>query len=448
MKFQDIELSGFGRYPKAKCRVSKPSSISEIKNSIGETSIIPRGLGRSYGDASLNDKGFVAETLLMNRFLAFDEETGIIRCEAGVTYKDLLDTFVLRGWFPPVTPGTKYVTVGGAIASDVHGKNHHVDGSISNFVKSIKVLTASGDIIECLREKNSDLFWATIGGMGLTGFITEAEIQLRKIDSPYLFNKAIKLHNIDALFEQFESDEDYTYSVSWIDIVASGKKYGRNVLLHGNHAKYDELPPALKEKSKKKYVEKKVNVPFEIPFTTLNKFTITTFNSMYYMSSRNKEDFQHYDKYFYPLDSILNWNHIYSKSGLVQYQLNVPEDRGKEAIDKVLKKVVAYGGGSFLAVLKKMGSQDGILSFPFKGYTLSMDFPVKKGLIEMCKSLDEIVIDYGGRTYLTKDSLLDEATFKKMYSGLWEKWMDIKVKYDPKNKFSSNLGRRVGLCPF
>jgi FAD/FMN-containing dehydrogenase len=171
------------------------------------------------------------------------------------------------------------------------------------------------------------------------------------------------------------------------------------------------------------------------------------FNSMYYMSSRNKEDFQHYDKYFYPLDSILNWNHIYSKSGLVQYQLNVPEDKGKEAIDKVLQKVVAYGGGSFLAVLKKMGNQEGILSFPFKGFTLSMDFPVKKGLVEMCKSLDEIVIDYGGRTYLTKDSILDEETFKKMYDGLWQKWMEIKAKYDPKNKFSSNLGRRVGLCP-
>ena len=163
--------------------------------------------------------------------------------------------------------------------------------------------------------------------------------------------------------------------------------------------------------------------------------------------NKNKIEFVHYDKYFYPLDFILNWNHIYSKSGLIQYQLNVPEDKGKEAIDKVLKKVVAFGGGSFLAVLKKMGDQDGILSFPFKGYTLSMDFPVKKGVIEMCKELDRIVLEYGGRNYLTKDSIMDEKTFKQMYSGLWEKWMDTKIKYDPENKFTSNMARRLGLCP-
>jgi hypothetical protein len=219
------------------------------------------------------------------------------------------------------------------------------------------------------------------------------------------------------------------------------------VLFLGNHSRHDELPEKIKTKSREKYVEKKITVPFEIPFNTLNKLSITMFNSMYHMTARTKEDCQHYDKYFYPLDSILNWNHIYSKSGLIQYQLNVPENKGREAIDKILHKVVAYGGGSFLAVLKKMGSQEGILSFPFKGYTLSMDFPVRKGVIEMCKELDKIVLDYGGRTYLTKDSILDEQTFKSMYSGLWEKWMGIKIKYDPMNKFTSNLARRIGLCP-
>jgi FAD/FMN-containing dehydrogenase len=427
VKFDEIELSGFGRYPKAKCRVSRPSGAGEIKKYLSESSVIPRGLGRSYGDASLNETGIVTESILLNKFLSFDENTGVLRCEAGVTYKDLLDTFVLRGWFPPVTPGTKYVTMGGAIASDVHGKNHHKEGSISNFVRSFKILTASGDIIECSREKNQDLFWATIGGMGLTGFILEAEISLKKIDSQFINNKALKLNNIDALFEKFEEfDNDYLYSVAWIDIVATGKKYGRNVLLLGNHSKLDELPENLRKKSQKRFEEKKVSVPFEIPFTTLNKFTISMFNSMIYLSARSKENFQHYDKYFYPLDSILNWNHIYSKKGLIQYQLNVPTDNGKEAIDKILQKVVAFGGGSFLAVLKKMGSQEGILSFPFKGYTLSMDFPVRKGVIEMCKQLDEIVLDYNGRTYLTKDSVLDEVTLKKCTPG-FGKMMEIKM---------------------
>lgn len=424
-----------------------PSSIEAIKEYLEEDSVIPRGLGRSYGDASLNENGYVAESLLMNRFLAFDETTGVLRCEAGVSYKDLLDTFVLRGWFPPVTPGTKYVTMGGAIASDVHGKNHHKAGSISNYIKSFKILTASGEVLECSRETNSDLFWATVGGMGLTGFILECELQLKKIESPFIDNKAIKLRNLDELFAKFEEYGDYHYSVAWMDIVASGNKYGRNVLLLGNPSTYDKLPEKLKLRSKEKFIEKKISVPFEVPFTTLNKMSITLFNTAFYMASRNTENFQHYDKYFYPLDFILNWNHIYSKSGLIQYQLNVPEDSGREAVDKVLKKVVAHGSGSFLAVLKKMGDQDGILSFPFKGYTLSMDFPVKKGVVEMCKELDRIVLDYGGRTYLTKDSILDEETFKKMYDGLWQKWMETKMKYDPDNKFSSNLGRRIGLCP-
>jgi len=447
-KFEEIELSGFGKYPKANCRVSRPLSIAEIKEYLSKSSVIPRGLGRSYGDASLNNKGIVAESLLLNKFLAFDENSGIVKCQAGVSYKDLLDTFVLRGWFPPVTPGTKYVTMGGAIASDVHGKNHHKEGSISSFVKSFKILTSSYEILECSRVKNSDLFWATVGGMGLTGFITEAEIQMKEIDSQYINIKTIKLHNIDELFEKFEEyDEDYLYSVAWIDIVAAGKKYGRNVLLLGNHSKISELPEKLQLKSKQKYKERKKAVPVELPSFTLNKFSVNLFNSAYYLNNRDWESYQHYDKYFYPLDSILNWNNIYGNRGLIQYQLNVPEDNGREAIDKILKKAVAYGGGSFLAVLKKMRNQDGILSFPFKGYTLSMDFPVRKGVIEMCKQLDEIVLNYGGRTYLTKDSILDEMTFKKMYKGLWEKWVDIKVKYDAKNKFTSNLARRVGLCP-
>lgn len=448
MKFEEINLSGFGKYPKAKCRVTRPPGIFEINEILKTDSVLARGLGRSYGDSSLNDKGVVAESILMNRFIAFDEETGILKCEAGVTYKDILDTFVLREWFPAVTPGTKYVTMGGAIASDVHGKNHHNVGSFSSFLLSFKILLASGDIMECSRTENSDLFWATVGGMGLTGFILEAEIQLKKISSPFLTNRSLKLKNMDELFDKLEEfDADYHYSVAWMDIVASGKSYGRNVLLLGNHAESIELTNKLKAISSKKYIEKKISVPFEVPFATLNKVSITLFNSAFYMAAKNKIEFVHYDKYFYPLDFILNWNHIYSKSGLIQYQLNVPEDKGKEAIDKVLKKVVAFGGGSFLAVLKKMGAQDGILSFPFKGYTLSMDFPVKKGVVEMCKVLDEIVVDYGGRNYLTKDSILDEKTFKQMYNGVWEKWMKIKMKYDPENKFTSNQARRLGLCP-
>lgn len=447
MKFEEIELSGFGKYPKAKCKVTRPPGIFELNELLKKNSVTPRGLGRSYGDAAIDETGIVAESMLMNRFISFNDETGVLKCEAGVTYKDILETFVIRGWFPPVTPGTKYVTMGGAIGSDVHGKNHHKVGSISSYVNSFKILTASGDILECSRKKNSDLFWATVGGMGLTGFILDCEIQLKKITSPFIYNKSIKLKNLETLFAKIEEhSDDYHYSVAWIDVVAKGSSYGRGVLLLGNNAELNSLPEKLKKRSQAKYIEKKIAVPFEIPFNTLNKFTISLFNAGFYTTARNSEDYQHYDKYFYPLDFILDWNHIYSKSGLIQYQLNVPLEKGKEAIDKVLKKVVSYGGGSFLAVIKKMGDQEGILSFPFKGYTLSMDFPVKKGTVEMCRELDKIVMEYGGRTYLTKDSILDEKTFKQMYSGLWEKWMDIKMKFDPDNKFTSSLGRRIGLC--
>lgn len=249
MKFEETELSGFGKYPKAKCKIAQPSGLFDISEILKKNSVIPRGLGRSYGDASLNVKGIVAETALMNRFISFDENKGIVKCEAGVTYKDLLDTFVIRGWFPAVTPGTKYVTMGGAIASDVHGKNHHKVGSISSFVSSFRLLTATGDIIECSRENNSGLFWATVGGMGLTGFILDCEIQLKKITSPYIFNKAIKLGNLDALFEKIEEYSDnYHYSVAWIDVVAKGSSYGRGILLLGNNAEINELPEKLKKK--------------------------------------------------------------------------------------------------------------------------------------------------------------------------------------------------------
>ena len=442
------KLSGFGKYPTAICNVSRPSGIRDIIEAVNGGTMIARGLGRSYGDASLNEH-LVCESALLNKYINFDEGSGILRCEAGVSIEHILDSFVSRGWFPPVTPGTKYVTIGGAIASDIHGKNHHKEGGFSNFVNSFKIIIASGDVLECSRDNNSDLFWATVGGMGLTGFITEAELQLKKIETPYIQHKIVKGKSLDELFSNFEKyDNDYIYSVAWIDIVASGSSRSRNVLLLGNHL----TKQMQEEKGYQKLngtKSKKISVPIELPSFALNKMSVKVFNSfIYYLKDSSGEGIQHFEPYFYPLDSILNWNNIYGKRGLVQYQLVVPTDKGKESIEKVLKKVVEFGGGSFLAVLKKMGKQQGLLSFPIEGYTLSMDFAMKKGLVEMCHELDKIVMDYGGRTYLTKDAVLTEESFKKMYDGYWQKWMDIKKKYDPKIKFDSNLAGRIGLSHY
>lgn len=453
MKFNERKISGFGKYPSHKCKVMMPASLSEVKDSIDSEGIIPRGLGRSYGDASLNENGYVSEALLLNKYISFDEQSGVLHCEAGVTFEDILDTFVRRGWFLPVTPGTKYITVGGAIASDVHGKNHHKEGSFSEFLNSFSLMIADGSVVECSRQVNSELFWATIGGMGLTGYILTAEFIMRKIESPFISFKGVRVKNVDKLFDAFEEyDDKFVYSVAWIDIVSRGSNIGRSVLLLGNHSDRNNLSQNNLSKINSFTPKKKKNIPFEFPSFALNKLSVSLFNTSYYLFHPSKEKIIDYDTFFYPLDSILNWNNIYGKRGLTQYQLCVPEEsasgRGREAIKKVLKVVTEYGGGSFLSVLKKMGRHTGMISFPIKGYTLSMDFPIKKGLDKMIDEMDSIVMEYGGRTYLTKDAFLNEAKFKRMYDGEWQKWMEVKRNVDPNNIFTSNLGRRIGLCPF
>ncbi len=450
MKYEEQEISGFGKYPKVKSKIYRPATVTETIESISkpnETSVIARGLGRSYGDASLNENNFVSEDLLLNKYISFDEQTGVLKCEPGVSIEDILETFVPRGWFPPVTPGTKYVTIGGAIASDIHGKNHHKDGSFSNFLNNFTILTSDRNFLNCSREENSDLFWATIGGMGLTGIITDAEIRLKKIESPFINFKSIRFTNLDSLVDAFEKyDNDFVYSVAWIDVLAKGSKTGKSVLLLGNHSEKKDLPQ--KFSSNTFHPKKKKNVPVELPSFTLNRLTVGLFNKAYYLLHSDTDTIVDYDTFFYPLDSILNWNNVYGKKGFAQYQLCVPEEKGQEAIRKILNKVTEYHGYSFVSVLKKMGEHTGILSFPIKGYTLSMDFPVRSNVTEMIKELDKIVMDYGGRTYLTKDAFLDENTFKKMYDGYWQKWREIKQKYDPQNLFGSNLSRRIGLCQY
>lgn len=448
----ETNLCGWGRYPVIKSYLQRPEKISSLIKILcesGETSVLARGLGRSYGDAALNAKGNTILTERLNRMLAFDEQTGILRCEAGVTMKEILETFVRRGWFPAVIPGTKFVTVGGAIAFDVHGKNHHLDGAFSRHLHSLKLLLASGEAVECSRERNSDLFWATVGGMGLTGIITEAEFTLRRIPTAYIKTHNIKAKNLDeafALFEQFEPQ--YQYSVAWIDCLASGKSLGRSVLMFGNHATLGEL--SLKQQANPLEIKSKgsFKVPFDLPAGLLNRYTMSAFNALYSakQGSREVRSVSDYDSFFYPLDFLWDWNRLYGKRGFIQYQCVLPTEVSREALTRILQLCSQKGWGSFLAVLKRLGPEDGWLSFPTEGYTLALDMPVKPGLDRFLYQLDELVIQYGGRVYLAKDARLSAEAFRAMYPK-FPQWLEVKSKIDPENRFSSALSERLQIEP-
>ncbi|WP_088242468.1 FAD-binding oxidoreductase [Calothrix rhizosoleniae] len=446
----ELELSGWGRYPVIKSYLQRPekiSSFSEIVQESKDISVIPRGAGRSYGDAALNPKGHTILTERLNRMLAFDQQTGILRCEAGVTIKEILEVFAPRGWFPAVTPGTKFVTIGGAIAFDVHGKNHHLDGAFSRHVKSLTLILASGEVVECSSQENSDLFWATVGGMGLTGIITEVELALCPIQTAYIQSHKLKANNLDeaiALFTEYEPQ--YQYSVAWIDCLASGRSLGRSILMLGNHAQVDELDSKQRNQPLQIQSKPRFKVPFDLPAGLLNRYTISTFNGLYFARQRSRQvqSIIDYDSFFYPLDFLWDWNRLYGKQGFVQYQFVVPLETSREALLKVLQLCSHKGWGSFLAVLKRLGSHSGWLSFPMPGYTLALDMPVKPGIWEFLEQLDQIVIQYGGRVYLAKDARLSPEAFRSMYPS-FPKWLEVKSKVDPYNHFSSAVSRRLQI---
>lgn len=443
-------LAGWGNYPKQKGYLFRPENRNDIIEIVQDkltNDIIAYGLGRSYGDTPLNLNSGVLLTTKLNRFISFDEKNGVLECEAGVSLEEIIKFFLPKGFFLPVTPGTKYVTVGGAIANDVHGKNHHVDGSFSNFVIDFKLLLASGEIVNCSREENSDIFWATIGGIGLTGLIISARIKLNKVETAYYDVTYEKAKNIDHALELFmQSDDKYQYSVAWIDCLATGKSLGRSVLMRANHAKIKQLD-SKKMTSPLKIVEKrKLNVPFNLPSVMLNSMTMKLFNKLYYGIHKNISKIVDYDSFFYPLDAIMNWNRMYGKRGFVQYQAVFPSALGRDGLVKMLERLSSTGRSSFLAVLKSSGEEgQGLLSFPKKGYTLALDIPIKNNsLFPFLKELDEIVINYGGRVYLAKDSVLSPDHFKIMYPR-WREFVEVKRRIDPYNYFSSSMAKRLKI---
>lgn len=441
-------LTAWGRYPVIEADCQRPEKIVTVNHLIQENNnLLARGLGRSYGDASLNAEGITVLMQRLNRILAFDADTGILECEAGVSLKEIAEIFVPRGWFIGVTPGTKFVTIGGAIAFDVHGKNHHQDGSFGSFVMNFHLLTATGQTVHCSRTENSDLFWATLGGMGLTGVIISAQLQLISIPTAYINNHNFKAKNLDEAIAIFaEHEPNYRYSVAWIDCLARGNNLGRSIVMFGNHAEIKDLPTEKQKNCLQIPAKKRFTVSFDLPSGLLNRYTMSIFNSLFYAKTLSKETkvITDYDSFFYPLDFLWDWNRMYGKKGFIQYQCVFPTEASREALTKVLTLCGDQGWGSFLAVLKRFGNQEGLLSFPSKGYTLTLDMPVKQGLWEFLDLLDQLVLDYGGRVYLAKDARLNGVNFRKMYPK-FEQWLEIKKQIDPENHFTSMMAKRLEI---
>ena len=444
-------LSGWGRFPVETCRIFRPekgSSLPAILDSGGEPSYIARGLGRSYGDAAVNGGGGVIGFERLNRMIAFDPETGVLECEAGVTLAEILDCFLPRGFFLPVTPGTKFVTLGGAIAHDVHGKNHHRVGSISNFVPDFRLLTARGEILTCSPRQNSEAFRATVGGAGLTGLIVSARLRLQRVETAHVLVDYLKVPRLEEAIDAMEeSDHLYEFSVAWIDCLARGKALGRSVLMRANPAKRSDLPKSSADPLSPRR-RSELTVPFDFPSGLLNPITVGAFNALFYRMHRTVSGrLADIDSFFYPLDSIRGWNRMYGRRGFVQYQLAFPPVSGRAGLTEVLEHVSASGRGSFLGVLKRFGGATaGLLSFPFPGYTLALDLPVSKGLVPFLAGLDALVLRHGGRLYLAKDAAMSSETFAAMYPGL-EEFRRVKAALDPENRFSSSQARRVGILP-
>ena len=393
------------------------------------------GNGRSYGDSCLNDGGVAVKTRALDRFIDFDPAGGILICEAGVLLADILSLAVPQGWFLPVTPGTRFVTVGGAIANDVHGKNHHIAGTFGRHLLGFELLRSDGRRIDCTPRENTDFFAASIGGLGLTGLITQATLQLRRIRSPWIETETIRFQSLDEFFALCaDSDQDYEYTVSWVDCAGSGKRLGRGLFMRGNHAPAPALADA--------YSEKNRTFPFVPPLSLVNPLSLKAFNGLYYRKQWQKHSraIQHYQPFFYPLDGLLEWNRMYGPNGFYQYQCVLPGPAGAAAVAEMLGEIANSGMGSFLAVLKLCGDagSPGMLSFPLPGVSLALDFPNRgAALHKLFKRLDQITAATGGRLYPAKDGRMPGQLFRAGYP----RWQEFSHYIDP--QFSSSFWRRV-----
>lgn len=429
-------LSGWGRYPVIDSNAMELNELLPLEPLPSGQPFIATGNLRSYGDAALAPLHY--SSLRFNRFISFNDQTGLISCEAGVLLADIIEVFLPRGWFLAITPGTKLITVGGAVASDVHGKNHHIQGCFSECVESLELLLPKQQRLVCSRTENVALFHATCGGMGLTGVITRVSFYLKRVNSQWLEQTTVKTTNLAETFSAFEQYKNAPYSVAWIDCLAKGSELGRCLLMAGDFAGDGDLLYQPK---------RNLNIPFNFPTFTLNSWSVKAFNHLYYAKATAGTSQQRVgiDAFFYPLDAIQNWNRIYGKNGFVQWQFVLPKEASLEGLTSILKAVTEEGLGSFLAVLKLYGTHNSNwLSFPIEGYGLALDFKMQPGLVPFLTRLTDEVIAFGGRVYLAKDALLTQAQFERSYPST-NAFRQLRHQLGLTTSFQSLLSRRLDL---
>ncbi len=432
----DGSFESWGRYPRYEAHVIPmhwqqdfPANIAGLHNGA-----LPVGMGRSYGDSCLLKDGNLVVTTAMNRLLSFDSESGILTAEAGITLAEILEFSVPRGFFLPVSPGTKYVTLGGAIANDIHGKNHHVAGSFGSHIAAFELVRSDGSRKLCSPSENTDWFRATIGGLGLTGLISWAKLRMRPIVSRMIDYEGIQFHGIDEFLALTAQFKDVEYTVSWIDCASTGKNFARGVFMLGDHS---SVPGELKPSPTPKLV-----FPFEAPGFALNHTTVSLFNTAFFHKQRKPRvrALQDYEPFFYPLDKVLRWNRLYGKSGLLQFQYAIPWESAREGTIAILTEVAKSGLASFLAVLKAFGDvpSPGLMSFPQPGITLALDFPIKPDVtFPLFERLADMTLDFGGRLYPAKDAAMTAQQFQTFYP----QWEQLAAFRDP--ALTSSFWERV-----
>lgn len=443
-------LTGWGRTAPTSATVehlpADPGAVAEAVRRAGERGMLTRGLGRSYGDAAQNAGGHV---LLLDEapVVELDPHTHTVRTDAGVSLDRLIRELLPHGFFVPVTPGTRFVTVGGAIAADIHGKNHHVEGTFGRHVLEMTLVTADGEARVLTPEGTPDLFWATVGGMGLTGVVTSARLTLKPVQTSYIRVDTDRTDNLAELVDVMRrTDADYTYSVAWIDLLARGGRLGRAVLTRGEHASAEELPTRARRHPLAFHASQRLHAPAWVPDHLMNHWTVKAFNELWFRKAprTRRGELTHLAGFFHPLDGVAGWNRFYGRSGLVQYQFVVPTG-AEEALTEAVRTIADAGHASFLAVLKRFGpGNPGLLSFPQEGWTLALDLPAEPGLAPLLDRLDALVLAAGGRIYLAKDARARPETLRRMYPRL-EEFREVRRRVDPDRVFDSDLARRLDL---
>lgn len=434
-------ISGWGNYPRRDARIVTARDPDDLPRRIaGSETIIARGAGRAYGDAAIGSDATLAMTGL-DRMIAFDPQTLSLTVEAGVTLAEILKAFVPRGFFPPVVPGTRHVTVGGMVAANVHGKNHHKAGGFGRHVERLTLIAADGAELVCSPRENADMFRATIGGMGLTGVIRDVTFRLIPIESAFIRNVTVVAPNLDAAFRAFEDSRDWTYSVAWIDCLARGAALGRSLLFRGEHARRDECDGVPQSLS----APRRFAVPFDLPGFMLNRLTVGAFNALYFNGHRAGTAVVPLLRYFFPLDGIGHWNRLYGRRGFVQYQCVIPKPNSRAAIGEILDRVSLRGSPSFLTVLKLLGPDEaGLMSFPLEGYTLTLDCHAGATTFGLLEELDRCVMAHGGRIYLAKDACQSPALVEAGYPNLGA-FRELRRSSGADAKFQSLQSQRLSL---